>query len=46
MATAPSELIEPLLDIEKLVDEDRVKIPGHVTDMGIFYDIRSRDNLL
>lgn len=46
VATAPPALIEPLLDIEKLVDQDRVKIPGHVTDMGIFYDIRSRDNLL
>ncbi|MDE0593582.1 MAG: hypothetical protein OSB68_10215 [Dehalococcoidia bacterium] len=36
MATAPSELIEPLLDIEKAAEQDRAKIPVHAT-VGAFF---------
>jgi hypothetical protein len=46
VAPAPSELVESLLDIEKAAEQERAKIPAHVTVKGTFYDIKSLDNLL
>lgn len=46
VAPAPGELAGPLLEIERTADQERAKIPGHVTVKGTFYGIESLDSLL
>jgi hypothetical protein len=46
VAPAPSELTEPLLEIERAAGQERAKIPAHVTVKGTMYGVTSLDGLI